>query len=269
MISDSSSQVKSSLPVEVRAAAACGWKLFPIVAGAKTPLVKWGTTEPASSDLDQITRWAMKYPNCNWGCATGSKSGLFVVDTDNCDGWLWAMSKGLPPTHTVKTGKDDNYAYHYYFKLPAGMRIKNSQKKIHSGVDVRGDGGLVVIPPSLHHSGNRYQLETAASWELAEAPEWLIELIKDDTPERPAVDLNDLPPLTPDQIQHGQNIFRKRCREFAALPAGTGTNLGLHHFVAALLRDATQGVNWPGGSSSSPRRGVYEETSRDYEAVLG
>jgi hypothetical protein len=223
MISDSFSLVKSSLPLEVRKAAAYGWKLFPIVAGAKSPLVKWGTTEPASSDLDQITRWAMKYPNSSWGCATGSKSGFFAVDTDDMDGWLWAMSKGLPETHNVKTGKDVPYAYHYYFKQPAGIVIKNSQKKIHSGVDVRGDGGLVVVPPSLHHSGNRYHLEKAHAWELAEAPDWLLELVKDNTPGRPVIDLCDLPPLTPNQTQHGQNIFRKLCRQFAALPAGTGS----------------------------------------------
>ena len=222
MVSEAFSHVNSFLSVEVIAAAAHGWKLFPMAAATKTPIVKWGTTELASSDLDQIARWAMKYPGCNWGCATGSKSGFFVVDPDNIDGWMWAMSQGLPATHTVKTGKDDHFAYHYYFKQPAGMRIRNSQKKIHPGVDVRGDGGLVVIPPSLHHSGKNYQIEAAGAWELADAPEWLIELVKDTTPERPVVDLSDLPPLTPDQMKYGENIFRKLCREFAALPAGTG-----------------------------------------------
>ena len=105
MISDSFSLVKSSLPLEVRKAAAYGWKLFPIVAGAKSPLVKWGTTEPASSDLDQITRWAMKYPNSSWGCATGSKSGFFAVDTDDMDGWLWAMSKAFQQLIPLRPGR--------------------------------------------------------------------------------------------------------------------------------------------------------------------
>ena len=221
MISNSLSVVNNLLPIEVIAAAAAGWKLFPMAAGTKMPLVKWGTTEPACSDIDQLTRWAMKYPGCNWGCATGSTSGFFVVDPDDIEGWMWTIGKGLPTTHAVKTGKND-FAYHYYFKQPAGMRVRNSQKKIHPGVDVRGDGGLVVIPPSLHHSGNCYQIEATGAWQLAEAPRWLIELVKDTTPERIAIDLSNLPPLTPDQMKFGENIFRKLCREFAALPGGTG-----------------------------------------------
>jgi hypothetical protein len=57
----------------------------------------------------------MKYPDCNWGCATGSTSGFFVFDPDNTDGWMWAMSQGLPATHCEDREKDP-FAYHYYFK---------------------------------------------------------------------------------------------------------------------------------------------------------
>jgi Bifunctional DNA primase/polymerase, N-terminal/Family of unknown function (DUF5906) len=211
------------IPDEILAAAARGWKVFPIVEGTKNrPLVRWGSTEPASNDLDQITRWAMRYPGCNWGCATGKRSGFFGIDLDNADGLLWAAVNNLPMMgYQVKSGKNSVFAAHFYFRQPVGVRIKNSQSKIAPGVDVRGDGGMMVIPPSIHPvSGKPYSIVCAE--EVAEAPEWLIDLLKDTTPERPVVNLSGLDPLTLEQIAFGRNIFLKQCREFAALPAGTG-----------------------------------------------
>ncbi len=123
--------------------------------------------------------------------------------------------------YQVKSGKNSVFAAHFYFRQPVGVRIKNSQSKIAPGVDVRGDGGMMVIPPSIHPvSSNRYSI--VCDGEVAEAPQWLIELVKDTKPERSVVVLDDLTPLTLDQIAFGRNIFLKQCREFAALPAGEG-----------------------------------------------
>jgi hypothetical protein len=82
-----------------------------------------------------------------------------VVDTDSFEGWLWFAGQGAPATYTVKTRNPDPYRLQYYFKMPEGVRVKNSAGAIAPGVDVRGDGGMVLIPPSLHPSGNRYAVE--------------------------------------------------------------------------------------------------------------
>jgi hypothetical protein len=66
---------------EIRAAAARGWRLLPVLARAKTPLVKeW--QKLATSDLGQLEAWAVQFPDCNWGMATGPRSGVFVLDVD-------------------------------------------------------------------------------------------------------------------------------------------------------------------------------------------
>jgi hypothetical protein len=226
MISEFISPV-NLIPDEILAAAARGWKVFPILAGTKDrPLVKWGTSEPASSDVDQITSWANRWPGCNWGVATGQRSGIFGIDLDSADALIWSVTNDLPMSgYQVKSGKDSPFASHLYFRQPAGVRIKTSQGELAPGVDVRGDGGMLVIPPSIHPaSGNRYSI--VWDGEAVEAPQWLIDLVKDTRPERPAVVLEDLPPLTADQIAFGRNSFLKKCRKFSELPTGTGIRNG-------------------------------------------
>lgn len=200
------------------------FKLFPIAAGSKDkPLTKWargGEGEEATSDPAQLAAWAQRWPGCNWGCATGAKSGFFVVDTDSFDGWLWFMAQGLPATYTVKTGNPDPYRLQYYFRMPAGIRVKNSASEIAPGVDVRGDGGMVLIAPSLHPSGNRYAVVEDLA--IAEAPAWLIELVKDERADR--VPVEAVGELTDAQRQLGLAIFKKRLGKYAEVEDGQWNN---------------------------------------------
>jgi hypothetical protein len=215
--------VSSMLQPEIISASAKGWKLFPIAAGTKSEaLTKWvhgGPGHEATDNLAQIELWEAWRPGCNWGAATG-KSGFFVVDTDSFEGWLWFMGKGLPTTYTVKTGNPDPYRLQYYFKMPAGLRVKNSASEIAPGVDVRGDGGMVLIAPSLHPSGNRYAV--VEDCEIAEAPAWLIELVKDERPER--VPVEAVGELTDAQRQIGLAIFKKRLAKYAEVEDGQWNN---------------------------------------------
>lgn len=201
-------RVSSALQPEIISASAKGWKLFPIAAGTKDgALTKWSRGGPgheATDNLAQVELWDQWRPGSNWGCATGAKSGFFVVDTDSFEGWLWFMGQGLPTTYTVKTGNPDPYRLQYYFKMPAGLRVKNSASEIAPGVDVRGDGGMVLIAPSLHPSGNRYAV--VEDCEIADAPAWLIDLVKDERPE--CVPVEVVGELTDAQRQIGLAIFK-------------------------------------------------------------
>jgi hypothetical protein len=139
--------------------AARGWKLFPMAAATKMPIVKWGTTEPASSDIEQLTRWAMKYPGCNWGCATGSASGFFVVDPDDIEGWMWTMGKGLPTVpgqmsrrggHRPTEGLCHQRSEAFSVGARGKLRIhkKPSMKEIH-GCRPRLEAELEAVRPEL------------------------------------------------------------------------------------------------------------------------
>ena len=170
--------VVHGIPPEVRAAAGRGWRLFPVEARGKLPLIK-GWPEAATSDIAQLEAWAHQYPACNWGLATGTTSGLVVIDVDGVEGRasladLERQGLTLPVTLTVTTGRTDG-GEHRYYRPPSGVDIRNDQSgKIGAHVDVRGTGGFVVCPPSIHASGKQYRfLDPSAP--VADLPGWVIE----------------------------------------------------------------------------------------------
>jgi hypothetical protein len=165
------------LPPEVRKAAGAGWRLFPIKAGDKRPplLKSWPTK--ASRDLGQLESWATQFPECNWGMATGSDSKVFVLDVDGEKGRgallaFRRQDQELPATLTVTTGS----GIHLYFRWPESHSVRNSARKVAEGLDVRGEGGYVVIPPSVHPSGEQYAYVDETT-PIACAPDWLLAVV--------------------------------------------------------------------------------------------
>jgi len=131
----------------------------------------------ASMDETVITGWFAEWPMANIGIVTGEASGLVVLDVD--PGGEDSLAKleeqhgALPDTVQSLTGR----GRHLLFKHP-GFPIKN-KVAVAPGVDVRGDGGYVVAPPSLHASGKLYAWELAHhpdEIEPAVMPQWLIAL---------------------------------------------------------------------------------------------
>jgi len=143
----------------------------------KHPRIPWkegGSTEPAV-----IREWWRHWPDANVGIVTGPVSGLLILDIDGEQGRksLRALEQQhgqLPDTWSVTTGSG---GVHLYFRWPRGLKIRNSAKKIAPGIDIRGDGGYVVAPPSLHQSGRHYVLnETAIA--PVECPDWMLTLLQ-------------------------------------------------------------------------------------------
>src|SRR5690606_20570683 len=79
----------------------------------------------------------------------------------------------LPDKLTVTTGGD---GFHVYFRHPGG-RVPNSTSKVAPGVDVRGDGGFVVAPPSVHASGKSYAWRHGGNDDPQPLPAWLQTLL--------------------------------------------------------------------------------------------
>lgn len=124
---------------EARRAHARGWQLTPL--RGKRPLGK-GWQKAQAPDLETIERWAR---NGNIGLRTGKVSGVVVIDDDTPDRSA-ATTLDLPPTVVAITGGGGR---HYYFGCPEGG-LPNSAGKLAPKVDVRGDGGQVVYPGSVH-----------------------------------------------------------------------------------------------------------------------
>lgn len=128
-----------------------------------------GTTDPTG-----ISGWWSKWPNSNIGIVTGKASGIVVVDVDGDNGdaafrHLCANHNFVPETLTVSTGR----GRHHYFAHP-GVQVPNSAGAIADGVDVRGDGGYIVAPPSVHRSGAIYKW-AAEDQALQQIPDWLLQ----------------------------------------------------------------------------------------------
>lgn len=160
-----------------------GWQSFPCKPQDKTPLVKWA--DVATTEENMLVGWWDTNPSANIAIACGKRSGIVVLDVDAAHGGHESLTElllehgALPTTPMSKTGGGGE---HIFFKHP-GIEIRNSAGKLGRGLDIRGDGGYVIAPPSVHPNGTRYEWEVRPSQvELADMPEWMIELLKEKNP---------------------------------------------------------------------------------------
>ncbi len=139
--------------------------------------------QQATSEAPMIHAWWHRWPEANIGLVTGEASGLVVLDVDPRHGGEAALETlesrfgGLPVTVTAQTGGGGR---HLVFRHP-GIRVPNSAGLLGPGLDMRGDGGYIVAPPSLHASGCRYAWDGAkhpAHLEPAPLPDWLLKQLK-------------------------------------------------------------------------------------------
>ncbi|WP_394153373.1 bifunctional DNA primase/polymerase [Loktanella salsilacus] len=149
----------------VRAAlayAAKGYPVFPamLIGGAKKPLVKWGkgidghadlTHRRATTDAETIKAWWARWPLAMIGMPTGKPSGVVVLDIDRkngVDGLANLRAAGVDPfTLSPVVSVTPSGGLHVFMRY-AGP-LKNSAGLLAEGVDIRGDGGYIVLPPSL------------------------------------------------------------------------------------------------------------------------
>lgn len=150
----------------------------------KHPRTRHGVKDATTSPT-QILASLKLYPNANVGVATGERSGLLVVDEDPRNGGTETLAElertygPLPRTVEVITGGGGR---HLYFKHPGGgVRLRG---KLGKGVDVKGEGGYVVGPGSLHASGAFYRWAEGLdpdSVDIAPLPDWMLSMLTVDT----------------------------------------------------------------------------------------
>lgn len=190
--------------------AAQGWAVFPLQPRQKKPYGFTTGLHGASADVEVVTRmWAgrqplplrapknaeeatrfpdqvLARPNSNIGLATGARSRVWALDIDGRAGIdsLLALARQhgkLPLTVRQNTGKGGHLLFEWPGALPWGGEIRNGASKFAEGLDVRGEGGYIVLPPSIHpDTGRSYQwVEGCAPHELAiaRAPWWLLRLV--------------------------------------------------------------------------------------------
>jgi len=139
----------------------------------------------ATSDQDVVNRWWDAYPEANIGLAMGR--GMIVVDLDvpkkndknpvsGIDVWndIVALNSPIPQTLTARTGSGGK---HLYYSEPLWRKTGNAKKGTalegSKKIDLKGWGGFVVAPPSLHYTGKPYRWETLQ--ERIQMADWFYE----------------------------------------------------------------------------------------------
>jgi bifunctional DNA primase/polymerase-like protein/AAA domain-containing protein/primase-like protein len=147
------------------------WTVFPVVPGTKRPAVPWSDLPAGRKTLTGSA----------FGLACGARSGVFVLDLDVKHGKdgvaaLKSLVAGrlMPPTLVAKTPSGGR---HLYYRAPP-WPVKTSVDRLGKGIDVRGDGGYVVLPPTEGYTWVNQD-------PVAEAPPWLLDLVRADA--RPEV----------------------------------------------------------------------------------
>lgn len=134
----------------------------------------------ASTDGERIHEWFNDRPDASVGILTGSRSGLVVLDIDPRNGGVESLrellsDRQLPTTLIARTGGGGR---HVFFAL--GQNEVRNRQSFRPGLDIKGERGFVVAPPSIHASGQRYRWERIA--EPAPIPAWLLQIIQDGEP---------------------------------------------------------------------------------------
>ncbi|MCL4553246.1 MAG: bifunctional DNA primase/polymerase [Candidatus Marsarchaeota archaeon] len=142
----------------------------------KHPFSVHGVTD-ASKEPEQVEAWWNQWPSANVGVATGAISNLVVVDADGSEG-IEAARQLLGDPFAYPSVQTGSGGFHFYFLHP-GAVIRNSASKIAPYLDIRGDGGYCVAPPSSHVNGDTYRWLNAV--ECQDLPQDLLNLIYEPT----------------------------------------------------------------------------------------
>jgi hypothetical protein len=204
--------------------AARGHAVFPCAPRSKHPALpggfKNGTTNPAT-----VRRWWLANPEYNIGIATGIVSHVWILDVDGRDGAtclsrIEATHGPLPDTLISIASSGCHFWFRYTGPIPCSVG------RIGPGLDVRGDGGYVLAPPSVHPGGLRYRWTNNRP--LAVAPEWLVRLTRKPPP-KPITSKIVMPPRPPgDSDNYGRAALDQEIATLARTLPGA-RNAALNH----------------------------------------
>ncbi len=148
------------------AALARGWSVIPVLERAKRPAIAWREFQQRRARPAEMEVWLHHLPRANLAVVTGAVSGLVVVDVDPAHGGdasLEAIERETAPMPVTVESKTGSGGRHLYFAHPGGH--VGNRVGLRPGIDLRGDGGCIVLPPSIHPNGHAY------AWVPGRAPE--------------------------------------------------------------------------------------------------
>jgi putative DNA primase/helicase len=255
-------------------------------AGSSDPLEVAGWWRPEPEGIAR--EW---FPWANIGIVTGRSSGIFVLDMDTYAGGSQTLAAyerrngELPETRVHSTGRGGT---HYFFAHP-GFDIRNSARKaLGKGLDIRGENGFVVAPPSI--AAGPYELNPAHDIDPAEAPGWLLDLLRNHDKSQNGSALSGTMPAesTGAARRYAEAALAAEARTMREAPEGTrndtlnrcafalgtlgGAGLVTEEVAFAVLREAAQAVGLPETEIRSTflsgwRKGLESPRSIEWKAL--
>lgn len=160
-----------------------GWQVMPCH-NKKPSLDTWEYLQDFRIKEDTIVKWWTEWPEAQIAVVCGRISGITVVDID----WVKNEAKEILYDQSIKpeviaerikdapVSKTGSLGRHVFLRNFDAM---NSTKEIHRQIDIKSDGGYIILPPSIHENGNRYEWVNQWDMVLPEAPESLKKACKE------------------------------------------------------------------------------------------
>jgi hypothetical protein len=134
-----------------------GWSIVPQLPGAKKPCVRWKPYQTELPTPAQVRRWFGQWREAGLALVLGPVSNVLVIDVDGHEAHEALMERlgDEPLAPKALSGSRQPQRYHLFFAHP-NISTRAKTTPWHDKLEFRGQGGIVIIPPSLHKSGNRY-----------------------------------------------------------------------------------------------------------------
>ena len=240
---------------------------------------RWG----ASRDPDTLRGYWAEHPKANLGVPTGKDNGFWVLEFDTPDGHgvdgaasLAALVERYGPLPETLESELPSGSIHFWFRYPTDMEIGNSASRLAPGLDVRGEGGMVLAPPSIKPGKGKYQWRNQLP--IAAAPEWLNQLARDASKKKPKREVSaDRPavhiPPPPPGASRAEVVLHNECHRVAQAARGTrnaqlnASSFAVGRFVGAGLLDEPRAIQ--AMVDASKANGSYNEDEDECAETIG
>jgi len=225
-IPDTPIKNENELTKEANKLASKGYLIFPCSVETKRPVTEHGFKD-ATNDPDQIQQWCDQYwsypEKYSIAMPTGEVNGFWVLDVDKKTDGMISLSTLVETNGDIETAcvSSGGGGQHKYFKYSSSLPVK-SKTNLLPGIDIRGDGGYIIVPPSKHASGYSYDW---LNKEIKEPPEWLVDILKKNNgiKKQSQYDKNPSVPGTPKEetTAYGKAALENACDELRNAIEGT------------------------------------------------
>lgn len=133
-----------------------GWSVLPVRPEEKRPFMQnWLQFTKTRPDRALVTSWFTALSGAGVGVVTGRVSNMVVLDVEHhCTVPIEEILKRYPTDMVARTGGG---GYHLFYQYPQSVSRVSNRVRIFDGADLRADGGFIVLPPTIHPNGTRYE----------------------------------------------------------------------------------------------------------------